>query len=634
MSWIWKPGQQWIEQTNAWRMMQRLGIETREEFLRWSVDHLEEFWAEMVRETGIHFSQPYQQVLDTSGGVEWAKWFTGGKINIAENCLTRHVGSANPAIIWEGEDGTTRVVTFDELQTDVNGMANHLRSLWLDQGDRVALCMPMVPEAVTILYACFQLGLVAVPIFAGFGAGAIATRLQDSGARAVFTVDHLVRRGKRIPLAEKVAQAIEKAESPATMIVARYGQPFDFAGASAEGAALPLDSETPAMILYTSGTTGKPKGTVHTHAGTLAQMAKEIYLAFDHKPDDRFFWLTDIGWMMGPWSIIGNHNFGGTIFLYDGAPDYPRHDRLWETIERHRITTFGISPTAIRLLMRSESSLANSRAAAAGIRSGAPKQKMSSLRLLGSTGEPWDDTSYQWFFDKIGHRRCPIINISGGTEIVGCFLFPLPIQALKSCTVGAPAPGMAAEIVDDAGRPVPPGTLGYLVCTKPAPSMTRGIWNDPERYIETYWSRWPGIWNHGDWASVDEDGCWFLHGRADESMNVAGRKVGPAEVEDALMEHPAVSEAAVIGVPDELKGETIVAFVVLRNPVGADAIAAHLVESLGPTFRPKEIIPVRELPKTQSGKIVRRLMRLKYLGEELGDVSTVMNVAALDDFGR
>ncbi len=290
-------------------------------------------------------------------------------------------------------------------------------------------------------------------------------------------------------------------------------------------------------------------------------------------------------------------------------------------IERHGITTFGISPTAIRLLMRSES---------------AKSYEMPSLRLLGSTGEPWDETSYQWFFENVGKRRCPIMNISGGTEIIGCFLLPMPIQPLKPCTLGGPAPGMATEVVDDYGHPVR-GKMGHLVCTKPSPSMTRGVWGDPERYIETYWSRWPGMWSHGDWASVDEDGCWFLHGRADESMNVAGRKVGPAEVEDALMEHPAVVEAAVIGVPDEIKGETIVGFVVLKKdaqPTEAlrQAVAKQVVESLGPTFRPHAIQFVSALPKTQSGKVVRRLIRQQYLGEALGDTSTVENPASLEAF--
>jgi acetyl-CoA synthetase len=621
--WIWQPSREWIEKTNVFRFMRRLGFESREEFLRFSRDELETFWDRMVQEAGIEWSTPYSKVLDTSQGVEWSRWFVNGKLNIAHNCLDRHAASGRTAILWEGEDQSARSISFAELQQDVNRLANGLRALGLEAGDRVALAMPMVPEVVTILYACFKLGLIAVPIFAGFGWSAIATRLEDSGARVVFTADAGQRRGKLVPLKAK----LENAASVEKVIVLNYKGariPWNperdlwwedvVRGQSAECSPLALDSEAKALILYTSGTTGKPKGTVHTHAGALAQMSKEIWLAFDHQPEDRFFWLSDIGWMMGPWSVIGNHNFGGTIFMYDGAPDHPTPARLWQTIERHGITTLGISPTAIRLLMRNSS----------------PEQyPMPSLRLLGSTGEPWDESSYRWYFEKIGKGRCPVINISGGTEIVGCFLFPLPIQPLKPCTLGAPAPGMATEVVDENGRPVR-GKTGYLVCTKPAPSMTRGIWGDAARYIETYWSRWKGVWYHGDWASVDEDGCWFLHGRADESMNVAGRKVGPAEVEQTLMEHPQVSEAAVVGVPDDLTGESIVAFVVASPPVDSEELSAFLVERLGPTFRPHAIHVVKQLPKTQSGKVVRRLLRQKYLGEPLGDLSTVQNPEALE----
>lgn len=629
--WVWEPSQEWIEKTNVYRFMRRLGFSDRETFLKYSVDSLEDFWREMVVETGIEWFQPYTQVLDSSRGVEWSQWFTGGKLNIAWNCLDRYAASDTPAILWEGEEGQPRSVSFRELAIHVARLANGLDAIGLKAGDRVALCMPMVPEVVTILYACFKLGLIVVPIFAGFGEGAIATRLQDSGARIVFTADALRRRGKRIPLKEKVDQAVERVPSVEKVIVLRYvdgNAPMteardlwwdDVVHAQPDHrGSLQLDSEARAFILYTSGTTGKPKGAVHTHAGCLAQMAKEIYLAFDHKPDDRFFWLSDIGWMMGPWTIIGNHNFGGTIFLYDGAPDFPDSDRLWQMIERHGITTFGVSPTAVRMLMRT---------------SHPEEYPMRSLRLLGSTGEPWDDTSYMWFFEKVGKGRVPIINISGGTEIVGCFVLPLPIQSLKVCTVGAPAPGIGTEIFDENGSPLR-GKTGHLVCTTPAPSMTRGVWGDPQRYIETYWSQFPGAWSHGDWASADEDGCWFLYGRSDESMNVAGRKVGPAEVEEALIQHAAVSEAAVIGVPDEMKGEGIVAFVVLRPGLSAsrEELEAHLVRQMGPTFRPNAIHPVGALPKTQSGKVVRRLIRRKYLREELGDTSTVENPSSLEAF--
>jgi acetyl-CoA synthetase len=608
--WIWQPTPEFARATNVWRYMQRLGFSDREEFLRYSVDNLTDFWGDLAVELSIEWFAPFTKVLDVSRGVEWARWYIGAKLNIASNTLDRHVRGVRAnrtAIVSESEDGTRRELTFAELAREVNQAANALRELDLQPGDRVALVMPMVADVVTVLYACFKLGLVPVLIFAGFGVGAIESRLRDSGARVVFTASHLTRRGKRLSLVEKVREAA--ANCPAVEHI------FEELprGSERHCASMPMDSEAPALMLYTSGTTGKPKGVVHTHAGALIQTAKEIYLAFDHQDSDRFFWLSDIGWMMGPWSIIGNHHFGGTIFMYDGAPDWPDPDRLWRTLERDRITTFGVSPTLIRALMRS---------------SDPSKFDLSALRLLGSTGEPWDDVSYRWFFEQIGGKRCPIINISGGTEIIGCFLFPLPIQPLKSCTLGAPAPGMAAEVVNSSGQPVR-GETGHLVCTKPAPSMTRGIWRDPERYLKSYWSRFPGWWDHGDWASVDADGCWFLHGRADESMNVAGRKVGPAEVEDALTSHPAVSEAAVIGVPDEVKGEAIVAFVVLKGPAAPDVLIQHIVTVMGPTFKPREVVLASELPKTQSGKIVRRLLRQKYLGLDLGDLSTVANPESL-----
>jgi acetyl-CoA synthetase len=640
---IWEPTSDFIEQTNVWRFMQRLGFGDLQAFLGFSREEPERFWDELMREMRIEWFEPYRQVMDVSRGPEWSQWFLGGRLNIAHNCLDRWADdAARVACIWEAENGDTRTVTFAELRNEANRVANGLQALGLEAGDRVALCLPMAPEILSILYGCFKAGLTVVPIFAGFGSGAIATRLEDSGARVLFTADHLERRGKMLPLVEKMPHFVEhiivlggagprpaqwsgagkatqgspertpgirKPEMPVPQSWGNF-----LAAQSPEAPTVSLSSEDRSFILYTSGTTGKPKGAVHTHAGCLAQMGKEIWLGFDHRPADRFFWLSDIGWMMGPWTILGNHLFGGTIFLYDGAPDYPSPTRLWETIERHGITTFGISPTAIRILAKSAGEL----------------PPMESLRLLGSTGEPWDEASWLWFFERVGRRRCPIINICGGTEIAGSFLFSLAIQGLKPCTLGGPAPGMATEVVDETGKPVR-GRKGYLVCTRPSPSMTRGIWNDPKRYIDAYWSRFPGMWYHGDWASVDEDGHWFVHGRADESMNVAGRKVGPAEVEEAMMQHPGVSEAAVIGVPDELKGEAIVGYAVSKPgvPVDPAGVCATVVEVLGPTFRPREVRVVAELPKTQSGKIVRRLIRQQYLGEALGDLSTVANPWAL-----
>ncbi len=620
---IWRPDPAAAEGTNVCRFWRRLGLHSLDEFLAFSRAHGDEFWRELAVECAIDWFEPFTRVRDSSRGIPWTRWFCGGRLNIAHNCLDRHRHSSRPAIVWENEAGATRTLGFDELYSLTSRLSHYLHSLGLREGDRVALVMPMVPEIAAILYACFKLGLVAVPIFAGFGAGAISNRLADSGARAVFTADTLIRRGRRIPLAARVEEAASAAPAVEHVIVYEYGgagwgKLLDaFPG---DHPSLPLDSEAPALLLYTSGSTGQPKGCIHTHAGALLQPAKEIWLAFDHRPGDVFFWLSDIGWMMGPWAVLGNHNFGGAIVLYDGAPDHPGPDRLWRVIERHGVTTFGVSPTAIRILMPGDS---------------AAQHAMPSLRLLGSTGEPWDETSYRWFFDRVGKGRCPILNISGGTEIIGCFLLPLPVQPLKPCSLGGPAPGMAVEAVDDSGAPVRERP-GFLVCTEPTPSMTRGLWGAPDRYIEAYWSRFPGWWWHGDWASVDADGHWFLLGRADEAMNVAGRKVGPAEVEAALLEDPTTAEAAVIGVPHPLKGEAIVAFVVLKPGAAfsAEALSACAARSLGPAFRPEAIHAVAALPKTQSGKIVRRLIRSHYLGEPAGDASTVANPAALDAFPR
>ncbi len=353
-----------------------------------------------MREMRVEWFAPYTQVMDVSRGPEWSQWFVGGRLNIAHNCLDRWAEPGRVACIWEAESGEARSITFVELQAEANRVANGLVALGLEPGDRVALCMPMVPEILPIFYGCFKAGFTVVPIFAGFGAGAIAARMEDSGARVLFTMEHLTRRGKRLPLAEKMPDtgAIKIIVGSDQWRRFLEEQPASFDTAS-------LESERRAMMLYTSGTTGRPKGVVHTHAGCLAQIGKEIWLAFDHKADDVFFWLTDIGWMMGPWSIIGNHLFGGTIFMYDGAPDYPTPARLWEMIGRHGITTFGVSPTAIRMLVKGGESL----------------PPMPSLRILGSTGEPWDEKSWRTYFERVGGGRCPVINICGGTEITGSF---------------------------------------------------------------------------------------------------------------------------------------------------------------------------------------------------------------------
>jgi acetyl-CoA synthetase len=382
-----------------------------------------------------------------------------------------------------------------------------------------------------------------------------------------------------------------------------------------------VDAEHEALVIYTSGTTGRPKGAVHTHGGLIAQTAKELAYNFDVKGGDRFFWLTDIGWMMGPWEIIGATALGAACMIFEGAVNWPDPGRLWQMVERHRLTHLGVSPTAVRLLLRSGSDWP-------------ARRDLSSLRILGSTGEPWDPESYLWLFREAGHERCPVINISGGTEVMGALVSCSPAAPLKPCSFQGPGLGMDVDVVDDSGLPVR-GTVGYLVLKKPAPSMTRGFLNDPQRYLDTYFSRWPGVWYHGDWARVDSEGFWFIEGRADDTIKVAGRRTGPAEVESALMGHSGVSEAACIGVPDELRGEAVLCFVILQHGYApteelATELAETVVRALGKTLRPRRVVFVPALPKTRSAKIVRGAIRRRYLGLPPGDLSSVENLDALD----
>jgi acetyl-CoA synthetase len=634
---IWSPTPEAIDRANVTRFMRRHGIGDYEELVRRCAADTSWFWDAALQDLGVRWSRPYTRVQDGSKGFAWTRWFVDGRLNIVANCLDPR-DRTRPALIGEGDDGQARTWTYDELQRTVCQAANVLRSMGVKKGDAVGIYMPMVPEIVAAFFACLKIGAVAVPVFSAFGAPALAVRLQDAEAKVLFTADGVSRRGKKTPLKPEADQAVKECPSIRNVIVLRRTGvdvpmgPKDVwwhesvGVASPEAATVELDAEDTALILYTSGTTGKPKGTVHTHAGALAQVVKELGYAFDVKEDSVFFWVTDIGWMMGPWEMIGAAFFGATLVICEGAPNYPNPDRLWEIVERHRVTHLGLSPTAIRLLKTSPLDWVT-------------RHDLSSLRILGSTGEAWDPDSYLWFFDHIGQKRCPIINISGGTEIIGCHLSPLPITSLKACTLRGPGLGMDVDVFDDDGKPIR-GGIGHLVCKKPAPSMTKGFLKDPHRYLETYFSKFgPNVWYHGDWAKIDEDGYWFLFGRSDDTIKVAGKRVGPAEVEGALIAHPAVAEAAAIGVPHDLKGETIVCFVVLK-PGSApseplrEELLNQAVKHLGKTLKPEALKFVRMLPKTRSAKIVRGAIRRRFLNQPIGDISTVENPDAIEEIAR
>jgi len=635
---VWKSYGSYIEDANIKRFMDKHGIKDYDELIKRSMD-IEWFWDAALKDLGIEWYKHYTKVLDDSKGIQWVKWFVDGKLNIVHNCLDRHAKGEkkdNIACVWEGEDGDTKRLTYKELYRKVNKLSNALKSIGVGKGDTVAIYMPMVQETVIGFLATLKIGAIVVPIFSGFGSSALASRLDIAGVKVLLTADGSYRRGKTIQIKKEADKNLGEVKSIEHVIVYKRldievpwveGRDIwwhDFIeGQSDEFDTEIMDSEDNCMIIFSSGTTGKPKGTVHTHGGALAQISKELGYAFDVKENDVFFWLSDIGWMMGPWMIIGVQTFGGAIVIFEGAPNYPEPDRLWELIERHKITTLGISPTAIRLLMTYGKEYVE-------------KHDLSSLRFLGSTGEPWDPDSWNWFFDTVGKKKIPIINISGGTEIVGCFLSPLPITSLKPTTLRGPGLAMDIDVFDDSGKPIRGGQMGHLVAKKPAPSMTRGFWNDPQRYIDTYWSKWSNVWYHGDWASIDEDGFWFLHGRSDDIINIAGRRTGPAEIESALIEHPSVSEAAVIGVPHKIKGEDSVCFVVLSPGYIAsdelrDELKQQVAKIMGKPLKPQDVKFVKQLPKTRSAKIVRRAVKAKYLGNDLGDTSSIENLSSLNE---
>src|SRR3989441_8371764 len=626
----WYPAQRYLARSRLRHFAEAHGHSDFASLYRWSVDDLEGFWRAVDRDLGLVWRTPYERVFDSSRGIPWTQWWLNGRMNYVDSAL-RHDPSRT-ALVFEGEEGVTQRLTYGELGRAVRRSAAGLRDLGVRAGDRVGIFLPLTPECAVATLAVSAIGAIYTPIFSGYASEAIAGRLRDCEASVLITADGFRRRGQVVPMQETADAAVAAAPSVRMMIVARrLGRELrlrerdvwwdDVMARGTDETFADTAPEDPFMIIYTSGTTGRPKGAVHVHGGFPVKAAQDLAHCFDLQAGDLLWWFTDLGCMMGPWLIAGGLILGATVLLYDGAPDFPDAGRVWSVVERHRVTHFGISPTAIRGLMR---------AGEEPVR----KHDRSSLFVLGSTGEPWNPEPWWWYFRVVGEERAPLVNYSGGTECSGGILGCTTWTPLKPTAFAGPVPGIAADVVDQEGHSVR-GTVGELVIRKPWPGMTRGFWRDPQKYLATYWSRFPETWVHGDWARVDGDAFWYIEGRSDDTLKVAGKRVGPAEVESAATAHPAVLEAAAIGVPHELKGEAIVVFVVLRpghEPTKdlPDQIADTIARTLGRPLRPDVVRVVSELPRTRNAKILRRVIRGAYLGHaDLGDLSALENPAAV-----
>ncbi len=590
----------------------------------------EAFWAEQAGL--LDWIEPWHTVLEWT--LPHAKWFLGGKLNVSSNCLDRHVAGGRAdkaAIIWEGEPGDTRTLSYAELSLEVNRCANALRGLGVGKGDRVAIYLPMIPEAAIAMLACTRIGAVHSVVFGGFSAESLRDRINDAEAVAVITADGGYRRGQVVPLKQFADEALEGAPSIRhVLVVRRIGEDagtemregrdhwwHDVVDtASAEAAPETMDAEDLLFILYTSGTTGKPKGIVHTTGGYLTQAIATTRYVFDLKDQDVFWCSADIGWVTGhSYVVYGPLAHGATVVMYEGSPDWPDRDRFWAMCAKHGVTVFYTAPTAIRAFMKWGPEFP-------------ARHDLSKLRLLGTVGEPINPEAWMWYHEHIGHGNCPIVDTWWQTETGGCMITPLPgVTTTKPGSATVPFPGISAELVDADGKPLESGG-GYLTLTEPWPGMLRTIYGDDDRYYETYWSRFPGRYFAGDGAKLDEDGYWWILGRVDDVLNVSGHRIGTMEVESALVDHQAVAEAAVVGKTHDIKGQAIAAFVTLKSGrEGSDDLAKelkqHVTQKIGAIARPEDIIFTADLPKTRSGKIMRRLLRDIAEGRTLGDTTTL-----------
>ena len=604
---IFVPSSSQMARSNIGRFMKKHSISNWRQLIEKANSDIEWYWNAVNEHLGIEWFRKYDKTYDSQTGIPWTKWFLNGKCNIVVNAIDRHAKKQpdKVAYIFANEQGSKKI-TYRELDEQVSRLAGALTTNGVKKGDVVAIYLPMIPEAFYAILACSKIGAVHTTIFSGFSAHALHSRLVDSKAKLLITTDAARRRGKMINLASQWQKAVQCTN--VSRIVTIDGNYSDFVKNAGRAKTEVMDSEDPLFILYTSGTTGHPKGTLQVHGGFTIVAAQQAAYLIDMNPKDVLFWYADIGWITGQvWVVYGSPIIGGTALVYDDALDYPTTDTWCRLIEDHKVSIFGAAPTAIRLFMKNNVQ--------------ASRYDFQALRVLAAPVEPINSDAWTSYFENVGKRRCPLINLSGGTEIGGAILSVLPIMPLKPCTVGCPVPGFDADIFDDTGRRV---NQGYLVIKKPWPSMTRGLFDGPRRFLDTYWSKYKDVWYHGDLVLVDFDGLWYVQGRADDVIKVAGHRIGTAEVEAAAASHPAVAEVIAVSRPDELKGEAIVVYIVVKDgykaeKILADEIITRVEEAIGRFARPQEIRIVTELPKTRTGKLVRRLVKAKLAEGNIAD---------------
>lgn len=636
---VWTPDPAVVAESNLQAFMDLYGIASYEKLMERSTTDIAWFWDAAITHLGIEFEEPYTKVVDLSEGPEMPVWCVNGRMNIVHNLLDKWLREEDTAervaLKYEAEEGNIRYLTYREIAAEVAKLAGALRADGFGPGDVIALFMPMTPELLFAFLAVIKIGAIILPLFSGYGPTAVTTRLLDAEAKALFTSDGFPRRGKTIPLKETADEALLSCPDVRRVIVhSRVGRSdvpitinrdVDFQaftkGFPETAKTESTSAEDVMMIIYTSGTTGRPKGAVHTHCGFPVKAAQDMFHSMDVKPGETMYWMSDMGWMMGPWLVFGAMTIGASMVFSDGAPDFPDPGRLWRMVAEHGVTHLGLSPVLIRSLMPHGTDCVRA-------------SDLSGLRAVASTGSPWDPKSWNWVFETVLNRDKPILNYSGGTEISGGIVCGNFLKPLKPCSFSGPVPGMAADVIDEDGNSVQ-NVVGELVIRQPWIGMTRGFWKDEARYLESFWEKRPGLWLHGDFAAVDDDGLWFILGRSDDTIKVAGKRLGPAEVESIVNADPNVTESAAIGIPHEIKGEELGVFAVLRPGVEpSEELRQILVDAvtseLGKPLKPGFVRFTTKLPKTRNSKVMRRLIKAAWLGNKLGDVSSLEDPGALD----